>query len=124
MMESRWSLRLAGKVLFASLFIAAGVGHFLATDFFLKVMPPYLPYPRELVLLSGAIEMMLGILLMIPRTSRLAGWGLIALLIAVFPANIHVYLHRDAFPLPGIVHALRLPAQGLLIYWAYAYARR
>lgn len=121
--EPRGRRRLVGKVVFASMFLVAGVGHFTSTEFFLKVMPPYLPYPRELILLSGAIEITLGLLLLAPRTSRIAAWGLIALLIAVFPANIHVYLNRDAFPLPGFVHLIRLPAQGLLIYWAYRYTR-
>ena len=115
---------LVGKLLFAALFVVAGVAHFRATGFFLRIMPPYLPYPRELVLISGAIEILLGVTLLIPATSRTAAWGLVALLIAVFPANIHVYLHRDQFPLPFAVHLLRLPAQGLLIWWAYAYTRR
>ncbi len=120
----RTLLYLVGKLLFAALFVAAGVGHFAATGFYLKIMPPYLPYHRELVLISGGFEVALGLMLAIPRTSRLAAWGLIALLIAVFPANIYVYQHRDLFPLPEVVHLLRLPAQGLLILWAYAYTRR
>lgn len=115
---------LTGKVIFATLFIAAGVGHFVATDFFLKIMPPYLPFHLTLVLVSGAIEIILGILLLVPRYSRFAAWGIIALLIAVFPANIHVYQHQEAFPLPSIVHLLRLPLQGVLILWAFAYTRR
>ncbi len=84
--------------MFAALFLVAGVGHFAATGLFLKIMPPYLPLHRELVLISGAIEIALGVMLLIPRTSRLAAWGLVALLIAVFPANIYVYQHRDMFP--------------------------
>jgi uncharacterized membrane protein len=55
---------------------------------------------------------------------RLAAWGIIALLIAVFPANIHVYQHQELFPLPWFVHLLRLPLQGVLILWAFAYTRR
>jgi uncharacterized membrane protein len=120
--EGPW--KLAGKCVFAAVFVVAGIAHFAATGFFLKVMPPYIPYHREVVLLSGAIEILLGILLLIPRTSRLAAWGLVALLIAVFPANIHAYLHRDLFaPFPhsDLIHLLRLPFQGVLIYWAYSY---
>ena len=93
---------LVGKRLFAALFIIAGVSHFVATDFFLKIMPPYLPFHLTLVLVSGVIEIILGILLLVPRYSRLAAWGIIALLIAVFPANIHVYTHQELFPLPAI----------------------
>lgn len=115
---------LVGKRTFAALFITAGVGHFVATDFFLKIMPPYLPFHLSLVLVSGVIEILLGILLLVPRYSRLAAWGIIALLIAVFPANIHVYQHQELFPLPWFVHLLRLPLQGVLILWAFAYTRR
>jgi uncharacterized membrane protein len=113
----------AGKWAFALLFVLGGAGHFVKTDFYMKMMPPYLPFHRTLVLASGVIEIMLGVLLLIPGFSRIAAWGLIALLIAVFPANIHVYRHQEWFPLPPIVHLLRLPFQGVLMLWAYAYAR-
>ena len=115
---------LVGKRVFAALFIIAGIGHLIATDFFLKIMPPYLPLHLPIVLVSGVIEIILGILLLVPRYCRLAAWGIIALLIAVFPANIHVYQHQEMFPLPWIVHLLRLPLQGVLILWAFAYTRR
>jgi uncharacterized membrane protein len=120
--EKLWFL--VGKRVFATLFIAAGIGHFVATDFYLKIMPPYLPLHLPIVLVSGVIEIILGILQLVPRYSRLAAWGIIALLIAVFPANIHVYQHQEMFPLPWIVHLLRLPLQGVLILWAFAYTRR
>lgn len=83
---SQWIYPL--KVLFAAFFVLAGVGHFANPNFFLKIMPPYLPWHRELVYLSGGLEILLGLLLLIPRFQRHAAWGLIALLIAVFPANI------------------------------------
>ncbi len=116
--------RAAGKWVFASLFVLAGVAHFASTNFFLKIMPPYVPYPRAMVLISGGFEIVLGLLLLIPRTSRLAAWGLIALLIAVFPANVFMYQHASNFGLPPIALLLRLPIQGLLILWAWTYARR
>ncbi len=115
---------LVGKGVFAALFMIGGVGHFIFTDFYLKIMPPYLPLHLPIVLVSGVIEIVLGILLLVPRYSRLAAWGIIALLIAVFPANIHVYQHQESFPLPWIVHLLRLPLQGVLILWAFAYTKR
>ncbi len=121
-MTGRW--KFAGKCAFAGLFLVAGAGHFASTDFFAKIVPPSLPRPRELVWLSGAIEIALGVMLLVPRTSRLAAWGLIALLIAVFPANIYMYRHADLFPIPPIALLLRLPAQGLLVLWAYAYTGR
>ena len=119
--------KLAGKLVFAAVFVVAGIAHFASTGFFLKVMPPYIPWPREVVLVSGAIEVALGILLAIPATSSLAAWGLIALLIAVFPANIHAYQHRDqfpSFPYSDLIHLLRLPFQAVLIYWAWTYTGR
>ena len=113
-----------GKVVFAALFVMAGIGHFVRSDFFVRIMPPYLPWHRTLVFVSGVIEILLGILLLVPRFSRMAAWGLIALLLAVFPANIHVYLHQRVFPLHPALHLARLPLQGVLILWAYLYTKR
>jgi DoxX len=73
--------RLAGKWLFGVLFVLAGVNHFRSPDTYMKIMPPYLPAHRPLVLLSGAFEIALGALLLVPQVSWLAAWGLIALLI-------------------------------------------
>jgi uncharacterized membrane protein len=77
-----------GKCVLAALFLVAGVGHFTSTEFFVKIMPPCPPFHRELVFLSGVLEIVLGLLLLNPKTTRLAAWGLMALLVAVFPANI------------------------------------
>jgi uncharacterized membrane protein len=126
MWDRAWVIGLMGfKWLFAAIFVAGGINHFVAPDIYLKIMPPYLPWHRELVFLSGFFEVSLGIMLLIPATSRLAAWGLIALLIAVFPANIHLYQHQEIAPrIPGWAHLLRLPLQGVLIYWAHAYTQR
>ena len=113
-----------GKWTFGVLFVAAGIGHFVAPDVYVRIMPPYLPFHRPLVLLSGAIEIILGVLLLIPWCPRLAAWGLIALLIAIFPANIYLYQHQEILRASPIVHLLRLPMQGVLILWAYAYTRK
>lgn len=114
----------AGKWLFALLFAAGGVAHFVTPETYMKIMPRFLPWHRELVLLSGAAELLLGVLLVVPRTTRAAAWGLIALLIAVFPANVFMYTHRGQFDIPPAALLVRLPLQGLLILWAYAYTRR
>ncbi|MDG3002380.1 DoxX family protein [Paludisphaera mucosa] len=120
-----WKIaKVVAKTLFAALFIAGGVAHFVTPETYMKIMPDYLPYHRELVLLSGVFEVALGVLLLIPRTSRLAAWGLIALLVAVFPANVEMYRHAERFSIPPALLLLRLPLQGLLILWAYAYTRR
>ena len=122
--RNRWSLAASlGRGVFAFLFIAAGITHFAAPDFYLKIMPPYIPFHRFCVIFSGVIEILLGIMLLVPRTRKLAGWGLIALLIAVFPANLYVYQHQEKFSLPAIAHLIRLPLQGVLILWAFAYTR-
>jgi uncharacterized membrane protein len=110
-----------GRLLFAAIFITAGVLHFVRKDFFLKIMPPYLPWHLEIVYLSGVIEILLGCLLLFEPTRRLAAWGLIALLIAVFPANIHVFMNQHIIDAPAWVHFIRLPIQGLLVLWAWAY---
>ncbi len=111
------------KYLLAILMIAAGTMHFVNSEFFLKIVPPYLPLHKELVLLSGASEILLGVLLLVPRYSRLAAWGIIALLIAVFPANVYLYQNQDILPASPIIHLLRLPLQGVFILWAYWHTR-
>lgn len=75
-------------------------------------------------MISGVAEVALGIGLLIPSVSHLAAWGLVALLIAVFPANLQMALHPETFPeLPVIGLWVRLPIQGVLIYWAYYYTK-
>ena len=111
------------KYLLAIFMIGAGTLHFLRPAFYLKIMPPYLPLHLELVYLSGFFEIALGLLLLVPRFSRLAAWGLIALLIAVFPANIFLYQHQELVPASPTVHFLRLPLQGVFILWAFWHTR-
>ena len=97
--------------------------HFVRPAFYVQIMPPYLPWHLELVYLSGFCEMALGVLLLVPRWSRLAAWGIFALLIAVFPANIYVYQHQEVLPAPPWLHVLRLPLQGVFLLWAYWHTR-
>jgi len=117
-------LKTVVRVLFAAFFIFAGVSHFTNRAFFIAIVPPYLPWPVALVYISGVAEIVLGALLMLPRTSRLAGWGLIALLIAVFPANVHMAMNPELYPnISPTALWIRLPLQGVLIALAYWYAR-
>ena len=106
------------KYVLAIFMVGAGTMHFINPDFYLKIMPPYLPLHRELVCLSGICEIVLGLILLVGRFSQLAAWGIIALLIAVFPANIYVYQNQDVLPAPPILHLLRLPLQAVFILWA------
>lgn len=112
------------KWLFSVIFVLAGINHFLNTDFYLKIMPPYLPWHLFLVYLSGVFEIILGALLLIPKFSRLAALGLIVLLIAVFPANIYMAMNTALFPeLNPLLIWLRLPIQFLLIVWAFWFTK-
>lgn len=98
----------------------AGVNHFASPDFYLAMMPPYLPAHLELVYLSGLCEIAGGLAVLPARTRRAGGWWLIAVLIGVFPANVHMALHPEQFPdFPVWGLTLRLPLQFLLMAWAW-----
>jgi uncharacterized membrane protein len=116
-------IKTASRILLALFMIAAGAMHFVNPDFYLKIMPPYLPWHLELVFLSGVFEVALGLLLLPRRTSRWAAWGVIVLLIAVFPANVYVYQHQELIPAPAEVHLLRLPLQAAFLIWAFWHTR-
>ena len=91
-------------------FITAGLLHFLRPEMYEAIMPPYVPAHREVVYASGAAEIAGGVGALIPRTRRLAGWWLVATLVAVFPANVHMALHPEDFPrIPRLLLWLRLP---------------
>lgn len=106
-------------------YVAAGVMHFVAPDFYLPMMPPYLPWHLELVYLSGLAEIVLGVAVLVPATRVAAAWGIILLLIAVFPANMHIALHNvplgGAAEGAGLANWIRLPFQAVLIVWAWWY---
>jgi uncharacterized membrane protein len=116
--------KIVTRWIFGLLFVVAGINHFVATAFYISIMPPYLPWHRELVYISGVAEVVLGVALWLRRSRTVAAWGLIALLVAVSPANLHMALHPEQFPtLPPLGLWLRLPLQGVLIAWAYWYTR-
>ena len=108
-------------------YIFAGIQHFRVPDFYIPMMPPYLPWHAELVFLSGLAEVICGVGVLIPATRRYAAWATIALLIAVFPANIHVAVNNvpvfGASEGPGAIGFVRLPLQLVLIAWAWWYTR-
>lgn len=105
----------------------AGILHFIGADYYATIVPDWLPAPLLLVYVSGVAEIAGGIGLLIPATRRLAAWGLIALFVAVFPANIHMAVHHinpfGGEPPSAIVLWGRLPLQLVLIWWAYAFTR-
>ncbi len=112
------------KYLLALFMIAAGIHHFVNTEFLLKMMPPFLPYPLGLVQISGVLEIILGLLLLYPKYTRIAAWGCILLFVAVFPANIYMAMIPERFPeIPQWGLYLRLPLQLLPILWAWWFTR-
>jgi uncharacterized membrane protein len=112
------------RYVFGGLFVVAGANHLLNPAFYVSIMPPYMPWHLALVYVSGVAEIVLGALLVSRRWVVAAAWGLIALLVAVLPANIHMAMHPEQYPtLPALGLWLRLPVQGVLIAWAYWYTR-
>jgi uncharacterized membrane protein len=108
--------------LLALFFILAGANHFRTPEIYLGMMPPWLPAPELMNTISGAAEIFGGVGLLIAATRRAAGWGLIALLIAIFPANIHVALqgHMPGTDFSPLALWLRLPFQAVfiaLVWW-------
>ncbi len=114
------------QYLLAAFMVGMGVLHFVAPKGFIRTVPKALPAPAALVAISGAFEILGGVGLVVPLTQRWAAWGLIALYLAVFPANVNMAVHHIPFgrgPTPRWLLWARLPMQALLIYWAWTYTR-
>jgi uncharacterized membrane protein len=116
--------------LMAPAYVVAGVLHFVVPELYVQIVPPVFPAALALVYLSGLAEIAVGLGLLLPRTRRLAAWATVALLVAVFPANVYVATHGvvvDGLPGGGdpseLVRWGRLPLQGVLILWALWYTR-
>ena len=116
--------------LMAPAYIIAGVLHFILPELYVQIIPPFLPAALVLVYLSGIAEIAVGIGLLIPRTRQLAAWSTVALLVAIFPANIYMATHGVVIEgMPGggdpseLVRWGRLPLQGVLILWALWYTQ-
>jgi uncharacterized membrane protein len=109
----------------AAFYVFAGLMHFRRPDFYRPMMPPYLPWHDFLIFFSGLAEVVLGAAVLVPRLRNLAAWGLILLLIAIFPANVHIAMHNvpvfNNTEGAGILNWVRLPLQGVLILWAWWY---
>lgn len=105
--------------------VVAGTLHFVTSDPFIRIVPGFLPYPATLVYISGVIEIILGLALIAkPPVRHYAAWGLVALFIAVYPANLNMafnHIHIDGIPDGWWFQAIRLPFQFVLIAWAYWY---
>lgn len=90
------SQKIAIGIIF-SFYMAGGIGHFVDDEFFIRIVPPYLPYPEALVYISGVFEILGAIGLLVASTRRWASYGLIALAICVFPANLYMAMHPELF---------------------------
>jgi uncharacterized membrane protein len=107
-------------------FVLAGAMHFIKPRVYRQIVPPYLPAPDALVYLSGVAEAAGGLGLMLPSTRKRARWWLVATLLAIFPANLHMAQHPEQYPqIPGGAHSLklRLPFQAVFIAWVLAAGR-
>jgi len=108
-------------------YLSAGIMHFVNAPFFLRIVPDYLPWHAALVYVSGVCEVALGVLVLLPGTRAFAAWGIIALLIAVFPANVNMLVHhipmQEGMAPNMLALWVRLPLQGVLIAWAWWYTR-
>lgn len=110
------------KYIMGGFFVFAGVMHFAKPKFFLRIIPPILPFKEWINWITGVAEITMGVGLLIPLYQQQAAWGIIAILIVVFPANIYQLIAKGAgMKVPMWALWLRLPIQFVLIWWAYQY---
>ncbi|KAA3619065.1 MAG: hypothetical protein DWP94_13800 [Flavobacterium sp.] len=110
------------QYLLGVIFVAAGFYHFKKPKLYERIMPSYLPMRSTLVLVSGAVEMVLGLMLLNPASQNIAAWGMIGLLVIFIPVHIFMLQNEKAsLNLPKWVLILRLPLQFVLMYWVYQY---
>jgi uncharacterized membrane protein len=119
-LPAAWPKRIA-LLLLSAFFVYAGVTHFTNEAFFVRIVPPWLPAPLLMVQLSGIAEIAGGVGVLVPQLRRVAGFGLLALLAAVYPANLHMALHPEQFAdmaTPAQLY-FRLPLQLVAAAWVW-----
>mgnify|MGYP000063287981 CR=1 FL=1 len=110
------------QYLLALIFIIGGANHFRKPKIYERIMPTYIPAHSSLVLVSGILEMILGFMLITGESQTIGAWGIIGLLILFIPVHIHMLQNEKAsLKFPKWLLILRLPLQGILIYWAFLY---
>jgi uncharacterized membrane protein len=115
-------VRLILRVTAAVFFIGGGANHFRSPMFYARIVPPNFPSPHAIVLISGVAEIVGGLGLLVPPLRRTAAWGLIALLVAVFPANLYMAIEPNRFAdlhLPAWLFVARLPLQAVFVAWVW-----
>src|SRR6218665_325780 len=105
----------------AVFYIVAGVYHFVNPGFYLKIMPPYFPFHKAAVWVSGLAEVLLGVGLLFEHSRSFSAYGIIFLLVAVFPANVYMATSEKFHKVPAWIKWGRLPLQFVLVWWAYLY---
>ncbi|CAI8262553.1 MAG: Uncharacterised protein [Porticoccaceae bacterium UBA1117] len=118
-LPSSW-VHLVLLIALSLLFINIGIDHFVNPDFYRNIMPAYLPMHTEAIYISGFFEILGGVAILFPKLRSMAGWGLVLLLIVVFPVNIHMAVNPNLFPdIPLSFLYIRLVLQFIIIYWTY-----
>lgn len=118
-LPSSW-VHLVLLIALSLLFINIGIDHFVNPDFYRNIMPAYLPMHTEAIYISGFFEILGGVAILFPKLRSMAGWGLVLLLIVVFPVNIHMAVNPNLFSdIPLSFLYIRLVLQFIIIYWTY-----
>ena len=124
MVQMKSKIKTLSIILMTLFYIMAGTNHFINPDWYVRIVPPILPFKTAIVYISGILEIILGSLLIFPKTRFIAGWGLIILLVAVYPANIYVALtNGEAMDITPLIAWGRLPFQFVLIGLAYWHSK-
>ena len=119
----RFSIEIGSIIIMSIFYVGVGIKHFTNPMWFIRIVPPILPYKLSLVYISGFFEILFGILILFPTTRYIAAWGLIFLLIAVFPANIYLAMTNGAaLNTTPLIAWGRLPFQFIFIAIAYWYS--
>ena len=124
MVQMKSKIKTLSIIIMSLFYIGVGTNHIINPNWFVRIIPPILPFKIAIVYISGIFEIILGSLLIIPKTRYIAGWGLIILLLAVYPANIYVALtNGEAMDITPLIAWGRLPFQFVLIGLAYWHSK-
>ena len=124
MVQMKFKIKTISIIIMSLFYIMAGTNHFINLDWYVRIVPPILPFKTAIVYISGILEIILGSLLIFPKTRFIAGWGLVILLVAVYPANIYVALtNGEAMDITPLIAWGRLPFQFVLIGLAYWHSK-
>ena len=115
------AIKLTSLFIMSAFYLFAGISHFRKPKFFLKITPKWVPFPKQINLIIGLIEIFLSLLLLFNSTRHYAALGVIVLLITVFPANVYHFQQAKRKRLHTVPTLIRLPIQALLVYWAFQY---